>query len=104
MIDICQRAFDQVDVEFNLDKIRSKSRFKDIVTMRRLAVYALMQEGYGATEIGRFMHHDHATVLHHKRTSYLLNELPKYSEESIRQKIDYHYKEIARLEGHLKTA
>ena len=104
MTQICLRAFDSVGVNFDLVKIRSKSRKRDIVTHKRLAVYALMQAGYGPTEIGRFIHHDHATVLHHKRTSYLLSELPSHDEKVLRERIDYHYKEIARLEGYLKTA
>ena len=48
--------------------IRTKTRLYQIVLLRQIFCYIAHELGYTSVEIGRFLHKDHATVLHSVKT------------------------------------
>ena len=50
------------------EEIRSTSRNRENVRARRAVCVAMANEGFGIAEIGRAIHRDHSTVMHHLAT------------------------------------
>lgn len=45
-------------------ELAQKSRKRDVITMRNKFCVEAYKEGYGASEIGRYLKRDHTTILH----------------------------------------
>ena len=49
---------------YTVEDILGKSRFKHLVSVRRLCILMLRERGYSTPEIGRLMNRDHSTIVH----------------------------------------
>ncbi len=50
------------DITYN--ELAIKSRKREVITMRNRFCVEAYKEGYGASEIGRYLKRDHTTILH----------------------------------------
>lgn len=108
MNEILQNEFALLGITYNIELIRSRSRASEVQSARRMACKILTAHGYGRSEIGRFIHRDHANVY------YLINsigwkdaptdtdQLHEMKRSQLTLQIRYHQNQIHKLNESLQ--
>lgn len=77
--DLEQIIIETVPFSMNAEKFRSKSRLRKYVDVRTMFSHIARKFNFQYTTIGRYMHKDHSTIIHHqKKANALLQTDPTY--------------------------